>query len=155
MSNVMNTPVEVIEAEYPFRVEEQALREGSAGAGTRRGGLGLRRAYRVLAPEVTLTTMLERRLVPPWGAAGGADGAPFRITLNPGPEGREVKGKETLALRLGDLVVIETSGGGGFGPPAARSADAMARDQREGYAPAAIPLSSFTSQGNDHDTLSR
>ncbi|HVQ75684.1 MAG TPA: hydantoinase B/oxoprolinase family protein [Candidatus Binatia bacterium] len=135
MSNVMNTPVEVIEAEYPFRVEEQALREGSAGAGTRRGGLGLRRAYRVLAPEVTLTTMLERRLVPPWGAAGGADGARFRVTLNPGSEGREVKGKETLTLRLGDLVVIETSGGGGFGPPAARLAEAMARDEREGYAP--------------------
>ena len=65
MSNVMNTPVEVIEREYPIVVEEQALRLGSGGDGAHRGGLGLRRAYRVLAPEVTLTTMLERRVIPP------------------------------------------------------------------------------------------
>jgi N-methylhydantoinase B len=121
MSNVMNTPVEVIEAEYPIAVEEHALREDSGGDGSRRGGAGLRRAYRVLASEVTLTSMVERRLVPPWGAAGGADGAPFRITLNPGRHARELKGKETVTLRQGDVVLIETSGGGGYGP-APRSA---------------------------------
>jgi N-methylhydantoinase B len=135
MSNVMNTPVEVIEAEYPFRVEEHALREGSGGDGARRGGLGLRRAYRVLAPEVTLTTMLERRVVPPWGASGGADGLPFRITLNPGSRARDIHGKETLTLRQGDLVLIETSGGGGLGPPAERPSALRARDVREGYCP--------------------
>src|SRR2546426_1301039 len=59
--SVMNTPTEVIEAEYPFRIEEHALRPGSAGDGAHRGGLGLRRAYRVLAPEATLTSMLDRR----------------------------------------------------------------------------------------------
>jgi N-methylhydantoinase B len=120
MSNVMNTPVEVIEAEYPLAVEEQSLRMDSGGDGARRGGAGLRRAYRVLAPEVTLTSMVERRLVAPWGAAGGADGRPFRITLNPGPHARELKGKETVTLRRGDVVLIETSGGGGYGPPGAR-----------------------------------
>ena len=118
MSNVMNTPVEVIEGEYPLRVEEQALRPGSGGDGAHRGGLGLRRAYRVLGRVVTLTTMLERRVVPPYGLAGGGDGAPFRITLNPGTaRARDVRGKETLTLADGDLVVIETCGGGGFGPP--------------------------------------
>ncbi len=117
MSNVMNTPTEVIEAEYPIAIVEHALRDDSGGDGARRGGLGLRRAYRMLAPDVTLTSMIERRIVPPWGVAGGADGLPFRITLNPGAHARDVKGKETLTLRQGDVVLIETSGGGGYGPP--------------------------------------
>jgi N-methylhydantoinase B len=134
MSNVMNTPSEVIEHEYPLRIEEHALRPGSAGDGTHRGGLGLRRAYRVLAPEVTLTSMLDRCVVPPWGALGGKDGQPFRITLKSGQGERRIGGKATVTLREGDVLLIETSGGGGYGPPAARAADARERDHREGYA---------------------
>ncbi len=133
MSNVMNTPVEVVEAEYPLRVEEHALRPGSGGDGTHRGGLGLRRAYRVLAPSATLTSMLDRRVIPPWGVAGGAAGLPFRITVNPGRDGRELGGKATTTLREGDVVLIETCGGGGWGPPAGRPAEARERDRREGY----------------------
>src|SRR5207244_10941753 len=79
MSNVMNTPSEVIEVEYPFRIEEHALRPASGGDGTHRGRLGLRRAYRVPAPEATSTTMLERRVVPPYGLAGGGAARPCRI----------------------------------------------------------------------------
>jgi N-methylhydantoinase B len=134
MSNVMNTPVEVIEGEYPVTVEEQALRPGSAGDGAHRGGLGFRRAYRIMGPNVTLTSMLERRLVPPYGLAGGGDAAPFRLTLNPGtPGARDLRGKETLALREGDVVLIETCGGGGYGPPAERPPALRAQDRREGY----------------------
>jgi len=134
MSNVMNTPVEVIEGEYPVRVEEQALRPDSGGAGRHRGGLGFRRAYRVTAGDVTLTSMLERRIVPPYGLAGGKDGAPFRITLNPGTaHERPIKGKETVTLVEGDLVVIETSGGGGFGSAHERPPTLAARDRQEGY----------------------
>jgi N-methylhydantoinase B len=133
MSNVMNTPSESVELEYPLRVEEHTLRPGSAGDGTHRGGLGLRRAYRVLASEVTLTTMFDRRVVPPYGLAGGGDGAPFRLTLNPGPNARDIGSKETLVLHQGDLVVIETCGGGGFGPPSGRPDEARERDRREGY----------------------
>ena len=134
MSNVMNTPVEVIEGEYPIVIEEQGLRPGSGGEGAHRGGLGFRRAYRVLAPDVTLTSMLERRVVPPYGLAGGGAAAPYRITLNPGAAGeREIKGKETARLAEGDLVVIETCGGGGYGPPADRPAALRDIDRREGY----------------------
>jgi N-methylhydantoinase B len=132
MSNVMNTPTEVIETEYPMEVLHHALRPGSGGAGRHRGGCGLTRAYRVLA-ESTLTTMLERRIVPPWGAFGGADGLPFRITLERDGTRRDVKGKETLALRPGDVVLIETSGGGGYGDPGARPAELAARDRQDGY----------------------
>jgi N-methylhydantoinase B len=134
MSNVMNTPVEVVEGEYPLMIEEQMLRPGSAGDGAHRGGLGFRRAYRVLAPDVTLTSMVERCVVPPYGLAGGEDGLPFRITLNPGtPRARAVRGKATVALDEGDLVLIETCGGGGYGSPAERPASLRAQDRREGY----------------------
>jgi N-methylhydantoinase B len=132
MSNVMNTPTEVVETEYPMEILHHALRPGSGGAGRHRGGCGLSRAYRVLA-ESTLTTMLERRIVPPWGAFGGADGAPFRITLERDGTRRDVRGKETLALRPGDVVLIETSGGGGYGDAAERPAEATARDRQDGY----------------------
>jgi N-methylhydantoinase B len=77
--------------------------------------------------------MLERRVVPPWGAFGGAPGAPYRITLERDGSARDVKGKETVRLRSGDVVVIETCGGGGYGDPAARPADLLARDRLEGY----------------------
>ena len=133
MSNVMNTPTEVIEGEYPFVVEAHALREGSAGAGRRRGGLGQVRAYRVLADGVTLTTMFERRVIPPWGLCGGGDGAPFRVTLRSGNGERPVSGKETFTLRRGDLVLVETCGGGGYGAPAERETDRLEADRREGY----------------------
>ena len=134
MSNVMNTPVEVVESEYPLMVEELALRPDSGGDGRHRGGLGFRRAYRVLGSDVTLTTMIERRVVPPYGLFGGKAAAPFRITLNPGtPRERDVRGKETMKLTQGDLVLLETCGGGGYGDPAERPAAERDADRREGY----------------------
>ncbi len=67
-----------------------------------------------------------------WPAGG--DGAPYRITLNPGARGeRPVKGKETLRLAEGDLVLIETCGGGGYGRPAERPSALESRDRLEGY----------------------
>jgi len=133
MSNVMNTPVEVIESEYPLRVECAELRADSGGAGRRRGGLGLRRAYRVLCGRAELTTMVERMRVPPWGIAGGRDGAPFAITCH-GPDGAApVGGKENRDLRRGDLVVLESSGGGGYGPPEERPEALRRADVESGY----------------------
>ena len=74
--------------------------------------LGFRRAYRVVAPETTLTSMLDRRVVPPWGVHGGRDGLPYRITLNPGtPGARDIGGKVSVRLTRGDLLLIETCGG--------------------------------------------
>ena len=61
--------------------------------------------------------MLERRQVPPWGAFGGEPGQTFRVTLNPGPGERPIRGKESLTLTEGDIVLMESSGGGGYGPP--------------------------------------
>jgi N-methylhydantoinase B len=132
MSNVMNTPIEAVETEYPIEILRQALRPGSGGAGAHRGGCGFTRAYRVLA-EATLTTMLERRVVPPWGAFGGEAGTPFRVTLERNGTARDVKGKETVRLQAGDVVVIDTCGGGGYGDPATRPPALQTRDRLEGY----------------------
>jgi N-methylhydantoinase B len=118
LTNVMNTPVEVVEAEYGLALERQALRRGSGGAGRHRGGDGMVRDYRVLTEPMTLTTMFERRIVPPYGLAGGHPGAPFRVTLVRDGVARDLRGKGNWRLKRGDLVRVETPGGGGYGPPA-------------------------------------
>ncbi|HEY3206540.1 MAG TPA: hydantoinase B/oxoprolinase family protein [Gaiellaceae bacterium] len=118
MSNVMNTPTEVIETEYALRVERHELRDGTGGAGRHRGGDGLRRVYRVLADEAQLTTMVERVRIAPWGLEGGDDGRPSAVWLEREGERIALRGKGTVALRRGDLIVVETAGGGGFGTPA-------------------------------------
>ena len=120
LTNTMNTPVEVVEAEYFVRVDEQRLRAGSGGAGRHRGGDGMVRSYVVLKDGMALTTMFERRVIPPYGLQGGAPGAPFRVTLHQRDgNSRVLTGKENLLLQAGDRVVMETSGGGGYGAPAA------------------------------------
>ena len=115
MSNVMNTPIEALEMEYPLRIERYMLRQGSAGAGWRRGGEGIVRSYRVLADSARLTTMVEREQIPPWGIFGGKDGEPFRITLESGGRSIRIRGKESRDLKRGDLIVLESAGGGGYG----------------------------------------
>ena len=122
MSNVMNTPAEVVEAEYPVRIECQRLRRDSGGAGRHRGGEGLHREYRVLADEMSVTSMFERRVVPPYGLQGGEDGALFRVTVVHADGGRtDMPGKANLRLGRDDVVVVESCGGGGYGAPEAAS----------------------------------
>ena len=116
LSNVMNTPAEIIEAEYPIRIESQRLRHGSGGGGVHRGGDGLYREYTVLADDMSLTTMFERRVIPPYGLQGGENGTPFRVRLiTADGQHKELPGKTNIRLRKGDRVILESSGGGGYG----------------------------------------
>jgi len=133
MSNVMNTPIEVIESEYPLRVECCELRPDSGGRGRHRGGLGLRRAYRLLGEHGELSTMIDRVRIPPWGVFGGEDGIPFRVVCERNGRGDPVRGKENRDLRRGDLVIVESCGGGGFGPPEERPAALSRADLWNGY----------------------
>jgi N-methylhydantoinase B len=112
MSNTLNTPVEALELEFPLRVTEYALRRGSGGAGRHRGGDGVVRELRVLE-ACRLSLLTERRAHPPAGANGGEPGRLGRNLVN----GREVAAKATLDLEAGDIVRIETPGGGGYGSP--------------------------------------
>src|SRR5215213_872573 len=110
MSNTLTTPVEALELAYPVRVERYALRLGSGGGGRHRGGDGVVRELRVLE-DCRLSILSERRTRSPRGSSGGGDGAPGRNTVN----GRELPAKVTTDLRPGDVVTIETPGGGGHG----------------------------------------
>jgi N-methylhydantoinase B/oxoprolinase/acetone carboxylase alpha subunit len=110
MSNTLATPVEALELGYPLRVERWALRRGSGGAGRHRGGDGVVRELRVLE-DCRLSILSERRTRQPRGAAGGDDGRSGRNSLN----GRELPAKVTVDVHAGDLIGIETPGGGGYG----------------------------------------
>jgi N-methylhydantoinase B len=112
MSNTLNTPVEALELEFPIRVERAELRSGSGGEGLHRGGDGIVREIRVLEPAM-LNLLTDRRRHAPQGLAGGSPGSPGRNLLN----GQELPAKVGRALSAGDVVTIETPGGGGWGTP--------------------------------------
>ena len=115
MSNTLSTPVEALELQYPLRVERYGLRLGSGGDGRWRGGDGVVRELRVLEP-CRLSLLSERRAAAPRGVRGGSDGEAGRNLVN----GEPVPAKATLDLAAGDVVTIETPGGGGFGSAEAR-----------------------------------
>ena len=115
MTNTRNTPVEALELAYPMRVEAYRLIPGSGGRGAHVGGDGVRRAIRFLGDRGTLTIVSDRRTQPPRGLAGGADARPGRNRLLRGEEEIPLPSKVTRELRKGDLVIVETPGGGGWG----------------------------------------
>jgi N-methylhydantoinase B len=110
MSNTFSTPVEALELQYPLRVERHGLRLGSGGDGRHRGGDGVVRELRVLG-DCRLSIISERRANAPQGERGGAPGSSGRNLLN----GEPLPAKVTRDLTAGDLLTIETPGGGGFG----------------------------------------
>lgn len=112
MSNTLNTPIEVLELEHPLRVRTYALRDASGGKGRYAGGDGVIREFEALASmEATLLT--DRRRHGPMGAEGGAPGTPGVNSLN----GTMLSSKTTVRLTAGDILRIETPGGGGWGSP--------------------------------------
>lgn len=122
MTNTLNTPIESLEMHFPLRVRQYALRRGSGGCGEHTGGDGLIRSYEFLQPaEVTLLT--ERRRHAPWGLAGGATGQSGRNCLN----GVELPAKVHRKVRTGDILTLETAGGGGWGVPKSDTMDRLRR----------------------------
>lgn len=115
MTNTLNTPVEALEHEAPLRVETYGVRRGSGGAGQHPGGDGLVRRWRALAP-MTATLLGERRGRGAPGASGGEDGAPGQDRIvRAGGRTEALPGKVTVELESGDVLEVETPGGGGWG----------------------------------------
>ncbi len=117
MTNTRMTDPEVLELRYPVRLELFGIRRGSGGAGKWHGGDGAVRRIRFLEP-MTAVIVSSRRNVAPFGLNGGADGAPGQQWVERADGVREVlTGTDSAELIPGDVFVIETPGGGGYGAP--------------------------------------
>ncbi len=110
MTNTLNTPVEVLEQQYPLRIRRYAIRCGSGGTGARKGGDGLVREFEFLA-DAEISILTERRVLAPWGLAGGTSGLPGKNLLNQNP----LPPKCHRHVVAGNVLTIETPGGGGWG----------------------------------------
>lgn len=128
MTNTSNLPVEALENEYPIRLMRYELVDGSGGAGTHVGGMGLRRVYRVEAP-CRVNIMGSRFISRPWGLAGGEPGACGAFSINGRTDVFEMGNAE---LHPGDVFEIVSPGAGGYGNPAGRAPERVCRDIREG-----------------------
>ncbi|WNO52913.1 hydantoinase B/oxoprolinase family protein [Stakelama saccharophila] len=117
MTNSRMTDPEIFETRFPVLLEEFSIRRGSGGAGTWRGGDGTVRRIRFTAP-VTASILSNRRKVPPFGLAGGETGAPGRNRVERADGSIEqLESCATVEMRRGDVFIIETPGGGGYGEP--------------------------------------
>lgn len=114
MTNTMNTPIEAIESYYPIRVRGYRIRRGSGGEGRFRGGDGIVREIEVLC-DAEATIISDRRRFPPYGAMGGKPGKPGLNLLIRGGSVKKLPSKTALPLKAGDILRIETPGGGGYG----------------------------------------
>ena len=110
MTNTLNTPVEALEREYPLRVEEYALRDGSGGEGRQEGGDGIIRSFVVLE-GASVSFLTDRRETAPRGAEGGGNGATGENLVG----GEKVGGRAVLEVDAGTVVEVRTPGGGGYG----------------------------------------
>jgi N-methylhydantoinase B len=134
ISNMMNTPIEVLEMSFPVRVEEYSVLPDSGGAGQYRGGCGARRVWRVLGNTARGAVCCERSKSPPFGLAGGQAGSPMRIQLED-PDGtiRYPLSKGAFTVPAEGRIIFEVPGSGGYGPASERSVDALADDLKNGY----------------------
>lgn len=130
--NLSNMPVEVMEAEHPVRVEEYAFVPDTCGAGKWRGGVGLRRSYRILASEALLQMRTDRVAFAPYGLAGGEPGGRSQNFMEVGNRREPLPGKVTMIVPQGALIIHEQAGAGGLGDPRTRDADLVREDIADG-----------------------
>lgn len=133
VSNCGLLSAEVCETLYPWRVERTELIADSGGPGAFRGGLGLRRVYQALAAQQTVLYIDQTNPeFAPHGLLGGRPGRSSRMFLRVDGRVRRVPTKTTLVVPAGAEVVVETAGGGGWGPPSERDPASLAADVRDG-----------------------
>ena len=135
LSNCKTAPIEIIESEFPTRVERFEMIPDSGGAGEWRGGLGFARDYRILTDEVRFSMRTDKHAIEPFGSDSGLPGGKGACVVNP-----ETKDAKHLPSRFGDqrlqrndTIRVERPGGGGLGNPFKRPVDKVAEDVRQGY----------------------
>ena len=142
--NCRNTPVEVMEHKFPWVTLEYRLRRDSGGPGKFRGGLGSSRILRLLAPEITVSVLMDRTKTHAWGLFGGGKGGSGGVLVKKKGDtefrtfskafGTVSDSKFTrVVLKEGDEVMILSPGGGGYGSPNERPIEAIERDIRQGW----------------------
>jgi len=133
ITNTSNLPIEAMEMEYPLRVLYYGLVPDSGGHGKFRGGLSIRKDIKALKP-VLFSAHSDRHRIPPWGLNGGLPGGRGRFLLNPDTPGKKVVASKVsdVILHEGDVISIQTAGGGGFGSPLERDQKLVEYDYLQG-----------------------
>lgn len=133
ISNLANNPIETVEADTGVVVRNYALRTDSAGAGRWRGGVGLTFTIEILGQGArVLGRGMERFRFQPWGRRGGRPAPPARTRLETADGARELGRIDVVAAEPGDLLTLETPGGGGYGDPFTRDPERVRDDVRRG-----------------------
>ncbi len=140
-----NYPVEFLELGYPVRLLRYGINQDSGGPGRQRGGCGLVREYEILADHAVLAMRIDGVAHPPWGVAGGMGGGSGRAVVNPGTPGERQLAplSDGNVLRRGDVLLLETGGGGGHGHPFDRPAEAVLGDVLDGFVSEAAALQHY------------
>jgi N-methylhydantoinase B len=127
---------EALESGTPLVVERSELRPDSGGEGATRGGLGLRRELRLRDGEAQYSVLSDRAVIPPFGVGGAGVAAPVKVSLGRDGDERDLAtpGKATgQPIAAGDVVIMQSAGGGGYGDPLAREPERVCQDVRAGY----------------------
>lgn len=133
LSNLHVTPIEILESEYPCRINRFDLLPDTGGAGRWRGGLSMVREYELLE-DAMVVRRYDKSKHPPRGIDGGANGAGAKFTIRLGtPEEYDTPSSGRFEMKRGDRFRLQTAGGGGLGEPGARDPEAVRRDVAEGY----------------------
>ncbi|MCZ6681388.1 MAG: hydantoinase B/oxoprolinase family protein, partial [Candidatus Poribacteria bacterium] len=142
--NCRNTPVEVFETRYPWLTKTYRVEAHSGGHGRHRGGAGSLRIIQALAPEITVSSFMDRHETRAWGLFGGEEGASGMIRIRKKGDDQwrtfsEVYGTPSpnkfadIQIQEGDEILIASPGGGGYGPPEEREPAQVLEDVREGF----------------------
>jgi N-methylhydantoinase B len=137
-----NNPVEVLETKSPMFIESYGYRPDSGGAGRHRGGVGVGRSYRFLAPTTGICLVYKTK-TKPWSIGGGLEGDNNHVVLNPGTDREVVQGGSYNHLDSGDVLLNNTGGGGGYGEPFEREPARVARDVRNGFVSVAAAAADY------------
>ena len=133
LGNCSNAPVETLDMDFDyFRVSEYSLIQDSGGGGEFRGGLGIRRRYEILKDDVQYAQYGDRFQFQPEGLFAGEPGSLAYCTIERGGEISQLKSKESAWLQTGDVLTVNTGGGGGYGSPTRRAVDQLDDDVEQG-----------------------